>query len=199
MLFKIDTLYGHIIEDTPQGPVYQDDGAPVDPENPRPCLGCKARLTPGSHDPCIANLPGTYQACCGHGLDRAPNSGRPNGYVGLTDGRTIEFSGLCGGARIREAVDAALAGKPLPEGFCYGERMWWEGLSDARRQFVQERIPQALAHLVREVTYGRASAAAFLEGEKPWWEGLTEEQKGAVWSRLPAALALLVQEALAQA
>src|SRR5579875_1074104 len=107
MLFKIDTLYGHIIEDTPQGPVYQDDGAPVDPENPRPCLGCKARLTPGSHDPCIANLPGTYQACCGHGLDRAPNSGRPNGYVGLTDGRTIEFSGLCGGAR-RQAASRGL-------------------------------------------------------------------------------------------
>ncbi|HEY9787398.1 MAG TPA: hypothetical protein V6D17_18560, partial [Candidatus Obscuribacterales bacterium] len=99
MLFEIDTLYGHVIEDTPDGPVYQDDRTFVDEDNPRPCLGCKAKISPGSHDPCIANLPGVYQACCGHGRELTPASGRPAGYVGLRDGRVINFAGTAGGER----------------------------------------------------------------------------------------------------
>lgn len=194
MLFDVDSEYGHVVENTPAGAVYRDDRTPVDPANPRPCLGCGARIKSGMHDPCIADLPGTYQACCGHGLDCAPKSGRPNGYVALKDGRTIEFSGLVGGARIRSAVDAVLAGEALPEGFAFGERMWWEGLTDAQRAYVQERIPQSLAALVIEV-HGEAPEA-FIKGEKPWWDGLSDEEKATVWSRLPASLAALVQEAL---
>ncbi len=199
MLFKIDSLFGHIIEDSPQGPVYQDDGTPVNHQQPRPCKGCKAQIAEGSHDPCIANLPGTYQACCGHGLDCSPNSGKPAGYVGLTDGRTIRFSGLIGGARIREAVEAALKGQPLPAGFEFAERMWWEGLSEAQRNYVWQRIPLGLARLVSEATQATASTEAFLKGEKPWWDGLSDEQKAQVQSGLPAALAQLVQEALTAA
>ena len=79
LLFKTDTLFGHVIDDTPAGPVYRDDGSPVDDNNPRPCLGCGATCRHGEHDPCIANLPGTRNACCGHGLAKTPVRGNPNG------------------------------------------------------------------------------------------------------------------------
>ena len=51
MLFKTDTLFGHVIEDTDDGPVYQDDGSKVDGDNPRPCLGCKVKIQHGEQDP----------------------------------------------------------------------------------------------------------------------------------------------------
>jgi hypothetical protein len=197
MLRKTETLFGHIIDDTPTGPVYRDDGSSVDFQNPRPCLGCKVKVTNGTQDPCIANLPGTYQACCGHGLDRSPVSNNPNGYVALKDGRTIRFSGCLGGERIREAVDTVLAGGALPDGFVLDEeRMWWDGLSDAQRSYVQKRIPQGIARLVHELTNGEHSAERFLKGEQPWWEGLSEQHKGQVWNSMKVMLFELRQEAL---
>jgi hypothetical protein len=198
MLNKTDTLFGHIIDDTDKGPVYREDGTPVDFANPRPCLGCKKRCANGGHDACIENLPGTYQACCGHGLDRTPVSGRLAGYVGLKDGRTIEFSGLLGGERIRAAVDLALAGAPLPEGFTFGERMWWEGLTDAQRDYVWQRLPQGLMRLTQEVTGGELDEAIG-KGEKAWHDGLTDEQKQQVRVKIPAQLAELVEESLRSA
>jgi len=199
MLFKTDTLFGHVIDETEPGVVvYRDDGTPVDFANPRTCKGCHAKCQTGGHDPCIANLPGTYQACCGHGLDKTPGDS-PSGYVGLTDGRIIEFSGLMGGKRIREAVDAALAGEALPEGFQFGERMWWEGLTEAQRAYVHGRIPDGLAILVRESLDGAEPNEAFLKGEAMWYEGLTGDQKSYVWSRLPAQIAAFAQEALVKA
>lgn len=195
MLFRVDTQYGHVVEDTPEGPVYQDDRSKVEPGNPRPCFGCAAKITPGSHDPCIANLPGTYQACCGHGRELTPNGNLP-GYAALKDGRFIRFSGCVGGARIREAIELALRNEPLPEGFAVdADRAWWEGLTDAQREYVQSNVPRGLAELVEQVT-GAPASPAFLAGEAPWWEGLTDVQKGLVWNSLKGKLAELVQEAL---
>ncbi len=197
MLFKTDTIFGHIIDDTPAGPVYRDDGSKVDLANPRPCLGCKAHIKPGEHDPCIVNLPGTYQACCGHGLDRSPLGNLLAGYVGFKDGRTMRFSGLYGGARIREVVDTVLQGGQPPEGFEFdAEKLWWEGLSEAQRAYVWGRIPAAILDEVRAVKKGESLPEAVLSGEKPWHDGLTDEEKAAVWGKLRAIMATLVEEAL---
>jgi hypothetical protein len=197
MLRKTDSVFGHVIDDTPAGPVYRDDGSPVDFKNPRPCLGCKAACREGEHDPCIANLPGVLNACCGHGLDQSPNGG-PNGYVAFKSGRTIRFSGCFGGERIREMVDSLLAGGELPDGVAQDkDRMWWEGLSDAQRAYVQERISDGIARIVREVTNGEHSCEQFLQGVQPWWEGLGEDHKAQVWARLGGMLIALREEALA--
>jgi hypothetical protein len=196
MCLKTDSLYGHIVEETDKGLVYKDDGTKVTDETLRPCLGCHAKIERGSHDPCIANLPGTYMACCGHGLDRTPEHNRPNGYVAFKDGRTIEFSGLFGGERIRQAVDAALAGEELPEGFMYGTRMWWEGLSDAQRQWVWDRVGASLPPLVSQVAQ---PSEAYLNGKAPWWDGLTDDEREQVKALIPASIAALVEQALAQA
>jgi hypothetical protein len=194
MLFKVDSLFGHVVEDTPDGPIYRDDGSKVDETNPRPCFGCKAKCQSGSHDPCIANLPGASQACCGHGEERTPR-GNLAGYVGLTDGRTIRFSGTLGGERIRQAVDAALAGEPLPEGFDFAEISWWAGLSKEQVALVHSKIPLYIARIVREVA-GR-DPEGFIAGTEPWWEGLDDEQKGKVWAILGANHSEFVADILA--
>lgn len=200
MLFKLDTIHGHVVEDTPNGAVYKDNGTPVDPENPRACLGCNKQVTPGGHDPCIADLPGTYQACCGHGLDKTPLGQMPSGYAALKDGRCIRFSGLCGGQRIREAVEAALKGEALPEGFAFdADRMWWEGLTENQRSYVHANMTRGLAKLVSEVTGQLPPSERIISGEAAWHEGLDETQKAIVWSKLKSMLAELVQEALAAA
>jgi hypothetical protein len=199
MLFKIDSLFGHVIEETAKGVVYQADGVLVDGKNLRPCVGCKVKCANGEQDPCIKNLPGTLNACCGHGLDVTPVNHNPNGYVSLEDGRTIRFSGLLGGERIRRAVDAALKGETLPEGFTFDEnKMWWAGLTDSQRQYVQDNLVHMLAKLVTEVKNGEPPSPLFLKGEAMWYEELDEEQKALVWSRMGAAHDQLVQEALAQ-
>lgn len=196
MLFKVDTIYGHVVEDTAEGPIYRDDGSRVDPKNLRPCLGCGVHIQQGTHDPCIAGLPKTSNACCGHGLDRKPVSGNPSGYVALEDGRTFRFSGLVGGTLIRAAVEAAIKDEPLPDGFVYDEdKAWWSGLSEDQRNYVLERIPAGLIQLVREVTT-REPPAEVLSGEKMWWHGLTDAEKETVWGMIPAMQGALVEEAL---
>jgi hypothetical protein len=199
MLFKVDSHFGHVVEETDKGVIYRDDGALVDWQNPRPCLGCKAKCGEGSHDPCIANLPGTSNACCGHGLDVTPVNHNANGYVALDDGRTFRFSGLVGGERIRQAVDAALKGDSLPEGFVFDEqKMWWSGLSDTQRQYVQANLHAGLVRLVTEVLNGQSPSPQVISGEAMWYEGLAEEQKAQVWARTGDLMQELVQEALAQ-
>lgn len=195
MLFEIDSQYGHIVVDSPQGPVYQADGVLVDEKNPRPCAGCNARIE-GGHDPCIADLPDVYQACCGHGLDRTSGNDRPNGYVAFKNGRCMRFSGLLGGERIRLAVEAVNSGDALPDGFQFDEtRAWWEGLTDEQRSYVQQNIPRRLAAQVLKVT-GSPGSQAFQSGEAPWFDGLKDEHKEAVWANLGTMLADLVQESL---
>lgn len=200
MLFKVDTLFGHVIEETANGVIYRADGVVVDFAQPRPCVGCNIRCDNGAHDPCIANLPGTLNACCGHGLELTPVSKQWTGYVALEDGRTFRFSGLVGGARIREVVDAVLRGEPLPDGFVFDEdKAWWSGLSEEQRQYVHNNITAGLARVVTAVKNGEPPSAAFLAGEAPWWDGLTDEQKEQVWSRLGDMMKDLVREALEKA
>lgn len=54
-------------------------GAP--PFFERRCGFCGEQATPDGHDPCIANLPGVTNACCGHGIDE--------GYVQFENGVVI--------------------------------------------------------------------------------------------------------------
>lgn len=46
-----------------------------------PCASCGEKRTSEGHDPCIANLPGVTNACCGHGLIQ--------GYVQFSSGKVI--------------------------------------------------------------------------------------------------------------
>lgn len=49
---------------------YDDDGTKVsDGWRDRPCGKCGEAFVEDGHDPCIANLPGVMNACCGHGYD----------------------------------------------------------------------------------------------------------------------------------
>jgi hypothetical protein len=48
------------------------------------CPVCNKCRTRAGHDPCIPNLPGVVNACCGHGK----SSG---GYIEFVDGRLIRF------------------------------------------------------------------------------------------------------------
>jgi hypothetical protein len=75
-------FYGHSI--------YFDDGWKyTDTKEPiavsRPCPRCGKYQTAEGHDPCIRNLPGIKNACCGHGVKE--------GYLQFSDGRilTCEF------------------------------------------------------------------------------------------------------------
>jgi hypothetical protein len=195
LVFSPDTHYGHIVEDDGTGAVYQDDRTPVDDNNPRPCKGCGVNITPNSHDPCIANLPGTSQACCGHGTERTPR-GNLAGYAALSDGRTIRFSGCMRGKGVREAVLALQQGLLLPEGFELDEnRAWWEGLTAEQVQWVRQNIPRGLAALITELKGGEAPSDRFMRGEAMWFEELDETQKQLGWSRMGGMLAGLVQEA----
>ncbi len=198
MLNKVDSLFGHVIEERDGTPVYRDDGTPVTAETVRSCKGCNARCDTRHHDPCIANLPGTLNACCGHGLPRTPAHGNPNGYVALEDGRTFRFLGDVGGERIRAVTEAVLRGEPLPEGFVFDQdRMWWSGLTASQRDYVHSGIPQAIARIVEEET-GKPPVDGFLAGEKPWWEGLADGEKQSVWARFGEMTQRLREEALAK-
>ena len=46
------------------------------------CPKCGEGVTPEGHDPCITNLPGVTNACCGHGSSEG-------GYIQFSDGRII--------------------------------------------------------------------------------------------------------------
>lgn len=63
-----DHLRGHPIAFIDGEFRYADDGMPtVDGYRTRPCGVCQQLRTGDEHDPCIANLPGVMNACCGHG------------------------------------------------------------------------------------------------------------------------------------
>lgn len=50
------------------------------------CVKCGLKATTEGHDPCIANLPGVKNACCGHGV----NDGQ-QAYVQYEDDSVIRF------------------------------------------------------------------------------------------------------------
>jgi hypothetical protein len=67
---------------TNDNPVWRyEDGETYDPKNPRPCIRCGKKPDKDEHDPCIKNLPGVKNACCGHGVDK--------GYIQFENGVTI--------------------------------------------------------------------------------------------------------------
>lgn len=199
LLFSPDSEFGHVVENSPEGVIYSDDRTLVDSQNPRPCLGCKAVCAHGGHDPCIANLPGTSQACCGHGLAVTPRGQSPNGYVALEDGRMFRFLGTVGAERIRAAVDAALAGEPLPEGFTFdADRAWWEGLTEDQVAYVRSQFTRMLSDLVTEAQGGTPANPDILAGKAMWFDGLDETKKEYVMSRIGAEIAGLVATAKRQ-
>jgi hypothetical protein len=61
--------------------VYCDTDEKIDEVELRACSRCKLYPTPEGHDPCIANLKGVTNACCGHGIE--------DGYVQLENGLVI--------------------------------------------------------------------------------------------------------------
>lgn len=44
----------------------------------KPCIKCNKTRTKEGHDPCIADLPGVRNACCGHGTNE--------GYIQFNNG-----------------------------------------------------------------------------------------------------------------
>lgn len=64
---------------------YSDSGEVIDYDNPRPCKKC-GRIFRGSNigdaDPCLGELPGVDNACCGHG-------DREQSYIRFTNGVTV--------------------------------------------------------------------------------------------------------------
>jgi hypothetical protein len=47
---------------------FADNGEPTETTwKTRKCGKCNESITADGHDPCIANLPGVLNACCGHG------------------------------------------------------------------------------------------------------------------------------------
>lgn len=199
MLFKKDEMFGHIIVDTENGVIYEDDGTSVDFANPRPCKKCGLHIGEGEQDPCIANLPCISAACCGHGLV-SEEERRPHGYVAFNDGRCLRFCGNEGGERIRAVVNSIIAGEAPPIGFEFdAERMWWEGLSEAQCAYVRSHLTEGLAHLVREATDASELDKRIVQGEIMWYTDLSEEQKNFVLARQKGMLVGLVQRALKSA
>ena len=65
---------------------FYEDGSTYVESNPKPCMKCKKLPTKDGHDPCIANMVGVTDACCGHGVTK--------GYLKFREGNTIETKKL---------------------------------------------------------------------------------------------------------
>ena len=76
-------------EDTGEESIYES--------RQRKCPRCKRFRTKHGHDPCIANLPGVRNACCGHGVAR--------GYIQFENGTAIRFEALEVDAKLRERAN----------------------------------------------------------------------------------------------
>lgn len=81
--------YGHLAYiggDLPNNKLayrYTDDDSLVGIGGNKACNKCKKFPKDfGGHDPCIANLPGVFRACCGHGVKK--------GYIKFIDGTVIK-------------------------------------------------------------------------------------------------------------
>lgn len=60
---------------------YEDTDQPVPENKERMCGFCNLPTTKEGHDPCIANLPGVKNACCGHGSEKDSYIQFENGVV----------------------------------------------------------------------------------------------------------------------
>jgi hypothetical protein len=82
---KYSYLRGHKTIWTKLGWVYADDHSPADMEHLRPCAVCGAIFQGsdvGGPDPCLGDLPGVDNACCGHGVPS-------QAYIRFTNGVTV--------------------------------------------------------------------------------------------------------------
>jgi hypothetical protein len=77
----VDYEFGHAIRGGPRRYFYVDTGKMVKCPWERPCPKCGHYRTKDKHDPCIANLPGVRNACCGHGVEES--------YVQFENGMVI--------------------------------------------------------------------------------------------------------------
>lgn len=80
---RLGRAFGHdIVTDKDGVTRYCDDLSLLDASNLRVCTKCGGDPNDfGGHDPCIANLPGVRNACCGHGRD--------DPYIEFEDGRVV--------------------------------------------------------------------------------------------------------------
>lgn len=61
---------------------YDDDGSPVPLGwRERPCGYCSRMHAANGHDPCLGELPGVVNACCGHGVQSESYVQFANGVV----------------------------------------------------------------------------------------------------------------------
>jgi hypothetical protein len=78
-------VFGHELDvkNNPGGSITlsYSDGEKADMRDIRPCPNCGMKRTKEGHDPCIGELPGVKNACCGHGTEL--------GYVAFENGVTI--------------------------------------------------------------------------------------------------------------
>lgn len=66
----ISYIFGHKVLFKNNKWVYADNNKPIESET-RKCPKCGKFSTRQGHDPCIANLKGVKNACCGHGVTNA--------------------------------------------------------------------------------------------------------------------------------
>jgi len=62
--------------------IYSDTRQPVSENKDRRCGHCNKPNRPDDHDPCLGELPGVKNACCGHGVEG-------DSYIQFLDGRHI--------------------------------------------------------------------------------------------------------------
>jgi len=74
-------LRGDLIEKNEKGEfIYSDTKEPVIGNyQDRPCGKCGEYRTKEGHDPCLGELPGLMNACCGHGIDTSAYAQYLNG------------------------------------------------------------------------------------------------------------------------
>ena len=86
-------LFGHPVYVDPREPQgrtlhkwrYEDTDELTKGAAPRACPECGEYETEDGHDPCIANLPGVRNACCGHGNNQR--------YIQLDDENRTHLEG----------------------------------------------------------------------------------------------------------
>ena len=61
--------------------IYTDNGVLVKSQPNRNCFVCGEDNTAKGYDPCLGDLPGVLNACCGHGIDE--------GYIQFENGLII--------------------------------------------------------------------------------------------------------------
>jgi len=89
-------IRGHEIEEVNGQWVFSDTKEPtITTWKSRNCNNCNKDFPSNDHDPCIGNLPGVMNACCGHGIDKEAYVQFPDGEH-LSGKEAIDFFSKCG-------------------------------------------------------------------------------------------------------